>query len=215
MLLAEAGQASIAVVLMLSLFLLAVLAFAVDYTNIWFERQQAQTAADAACEAGMMDVYQIASGATLPNMGFALGAAGNCSSFSSGGPTMCWYASKNGFNGYSGSSANVSWSFPGSVTGVTPPPSTIAPYPFMQVSVSLPVKTYFATLITASQTQTVAANATCGLTQIMQGAPIMILHPTHVGSADLFRWRVADDYGWAAAQHCSELQQCNRGVVRL
>ena len=181
-LLAEAGQASIAVVLMLSLFLLAVLAFAVDYTNIWFERQQAQTAADAACEAGMMDVYQIAGGATLPNMGFALGAAGNCSSFSSAGPTMCWYASKNGFNGYSGSAANVSWSFPGSVAGITPPPSSIAPYPFMQVSVSLPVKTYFATLITATQTQTVAANATCGLTQVMQGAPIMILHPTMSGA---------------------------------
>ena len=66
----EAGQASILVVLMLSLFLLAVLAFAVDYTNIWFQRQQMQTAADAACQAGAMDIYQLASGATLPNMGF-------------------------------------------------------------------------------------------------------------------------------------------------
>src|SRR5215472_16899870 len=97
----EGGQASILVVLMLSLFLLAVLAFAVDYTNIWFQRQQVQTAADAACQAGMMDVYQIASGATLPNMGFVLGTAGSCSSFGSNGPTMCWYANKNGFNGYS------------------------------------------------------------------------------------------------------------------
>ncbi len=59
----EAGQASILVVLMLSLFLLAVLAFAVDYTNIWFQRQQMQTAADAACQAGAMDIYQLASGA--------------------------------------------------------------------------------------------------------------------------------------------------------
>jgi uncharacterized membrane protein len=74
----EAGQASILVVLMLSLFLLAVLAFAVDYTNIWFQRQQMQTAADAACQAGAMDIYQIASGATMPNMGFVLGTAGNC-----------------------------------------------------------------------------------------------------------------------------------------
>ena len=38
----QAGQASIVVVLMLSLFLLAALAFAVDYTNIWFQRQQVQ-----------------------------------------------------------------------------------------------------------------------------------------------------------------------------
>ena len=178
----EAGQASILVVVMLSLFLLGVLAFAVDYTNIWFQRQQVQTAADAACEAGAMDIFDIASGATLPNMGFALGTAGNCSSYASAGPTMCWYVSKNGFNGYTGGPATVSWTFPSSVAGVTPPPSSIAPYPFLQVSVSLPVKTYFSTLLTNSQTQQVAAKSTCGLTQIMQGAPIMVLHPTISGA---------------------------------
>src|SRR5262249_1732524 len=90
----ETGQASILVVLMLSLFLLAVLAFAVDYTNIWFQRQQVQTAADAACEAGAMDIYQLASGITLPNMGYPLGTAGSCNAYSSNGPTMCWYAGK-------------------------------------------------------------------------------------------------------------------------
>ena len=129
-----------------------------------------------------MDVYQIAGGATLPNMGFAVGSAGSCTTYSSSGPTMCWYASKNGFNGYNGGSATVSWTFPSSVAGVTPPPTSIAPYPFMQVSVSLPVKTYFATLITATQTQTVAANATCGLTQLMEGSPILVLHPTMSGA---------------------------------
>src|SRR5277367_1943374 len=111
----QAGQAAIVVVLMLSLFLLAVLAFAVDYTNIWFQRQQMQTAADAACQAGAMDIYQIASGQTLPNMGFVLGTAGNCNAYGSSGPTMCWYASKNGFNGYSSGAATVSWTFPSSV----------------------------------------------------------------------------------------------------
>ncbi len=113
------GQASIAVVLMLSLFLLAVLAFAVDYTNIWFQRQQAQTAADAACEAGAMDMYAMVSGVTLPNAGFVSGVGGNCNSYGSGGATMCWYANKNGFNGYNNGSATVSWTFPGSVNGVT------------------------------------------------------------------------------------------------
>ncbi len=144
----EAGQASIVVVLMLSLFLLAALAFAVDYTNIWFQRQQAQTAADAACSAGAMDIYQLASGVTLPNSGFVLGTGGSCSTYGSAGPTMCWYASKNGFNGYTGGAATVSWTFPSSVTGVTPPPTSVTQYPFMQVSVSLPVKTYFSTLLT-------------------------------------------------------------------
>jgi len=178
----EAGQASLFVVLMLCLFLLAVLAFAVDYTNLWFQRQQMQTAADAACEAGAMDIYQITSGTTMPNMGFVLGTAGNCNAYNSNGPTMCWYASKNGFNGYSGGAATVSWTFPGSVSGVTAPPSSSVPYPFLQVSVSLPVKTYFSTLLTSNQTQQVGASSTCGLTQLMQGAPIMVLHPTMSGS---------------------------------
>lgn len=167
---------------MMSLFLLAVLAFAVDYTNIWFQRQQAQTAADASCMAGIMDVYQIVSGASLPNMNFVPGSSGACSSYTSGAPSMCWYAGKNGFNGYSGGSATVSWNSPSSVAGVTSPPTSVAPYPFLQLSVSQPVKTYFSTLLTGQQTQQVGANSTCGLTQIMEGAPIMILHPTMSGA---------------------------------
>jgi hypothetical protein len=178
----EAGQAAIVVVLILSLFLLAVLAFAVDYTNIWFQRQQVQTAADAACQAGAVDMYQLISGASFPPIHFVPGTAGNCNAYSPDGPSMCWYASKNGFNGYSGGEASVSWSFPASVPGVTAPPSSLVPHPYMQVTVSLPVKTYFSTLLTGNQTQQVGANSTCGLTQIMQGAPIMILHPTMSGA---------------------------------
>jgi Putative Flp pilus-assembly TadE/G-like len=178
----DAGQASIVVVLVLSLFLLAALAFAVDYTNIWFQRQQVQTAADAACQAGAMDIYELAAGVALPHAGFTLGTSGNCSSYGSAGPTMCWYAAKNGFNGYSGGTASVSWTFPSSVDGVTAPPSSVTQYPFMQVLVSLPVKTYFSTLLTGNQTQQVSANSTCGVTQIMQGAPIMVLNPTVSGA---------------------------------
>ena len=37
--------------------------------------------------------------------GFVLGTAGSCSAYGSAGPTMCWYASKNGFNGYTGGAA--------------------------------------------------------------------------------------------------------------
>lgn len=181
----DAGQASIVVVLMLSLFLLAVLAFAVDYTNIWFMRQQAQTAADAACQAGAMDIYEVVGGVTLPNKGFVIGTAGDCSSYGSAGPTMCWYAGKNGFNGYTGGAADVSWTFPNSVPGVTAPPSSVVPYPFMKVTVSLPVKTYFSTLLTGNQTQQVSAISTCGLTQEMGVAPIMVLNPTIASAVSL------------------------------
>jgi hypothetical protein len=129
-----------------------------------------------------MDIYQLAAGASLPNMGYILGTAGNCSAYGSAGPTMCWYAAKNGFSGYSGGAASVSWTFPSSVPGATAPPSASTQYPFMQVSVSLPVKTYFSTLLTANQTQTVSASSSCGVTQIMQGAPIMVLNPSVSGA---------------------------------
>lgn len=48
----ESGQAAISLVLILGLFLLGVLGFAVDFTNMWFHRQAATAAADAACQAG-------------------------------------------------------------------------------------------------------------------------------------------------------------------
>jgi hypothetical protein len=55
-------------------------------------------------------------------------------------------------------------------------------YPFLQVSVSLPVKTYFSTLLDRQPDPAGAASSTCGLTAIMQGGPIMVLHPTMSGS---------------------------------
>ena len=61
----------------------------------------------------------------------------------------------------------------------------------------------------------VAANSTCGMTQIMQGAPIMVLHPTISGALVLLRRRVADHRWRAAAQHCRQLQQRHRRAVRL
>src|SRR5258708_11263801 len=54
----EAGQAAISVVLILGLFLVGILALAVDFTNIWFHRQAAGAAADAACQAGAMDLFE-------------------------------------------------------------------------------------------------------------------------------------------------------------
>ena len=52
----ESGQIMVSLLLMLSIFLLAIVGFAVDLTNLWFHRQAAQTAADSACQAGAMDM---------------------------------------------------------------------------------------------------------------------------------------------------------------
>src|SRR6266436_2428376 len=52
----EAGQSTIFVLLVLGVFLLGALCFAFDLSNMWFHRQAAQSAADAACAAGAMDI---------------------------------------------------------------------------------------------------------------------------------------------------------------
>ncbi|HET9088630.1 MAG TPA: pilus assembly protein TadG-related protein, partial [Acidobacteriaceae bacterium] len=43
----ESGQVIVSLLLMLALFLIAMMGFAVDLTNLWFHRQAAQSAADA------------------------------------------------------------------------------------------------------------------------------------------------------------------------
>src|SRR5271156_2729060 len=113
----ESGQAAVAFILMLGTFLLGVLAFGVDLTNIWFHRQAAVAAADAACQAGAMDMLATNAGMTLTSTGFTAGTSSNCVSSSSA--TMCAYAKFNGYNGTglvsNAVSNSVSWAFPSSV----------------------------------------------------------------------------------------------------
>src|SRR5579859_3592013 len=71
---AEEGQAMLFTVLALAIFLIGAMAFAIDMSNVWFNRQSAQTAADAACTAGAMDLLVQATNGTMPaTAGFASG----------------------------------------------------------------------------------------------------------------------------------------------
>ncbi len=63
----ESGQAAVFLVLAMGIFLIGGVGFVVDGANLWFHRQSAQTAADAACTAGAMDLLSTAAGASLPN----------------------------------------------------------------------------------------------------------------------------------------------------
>ena len=73
---AESGKIMVSLLLMLAIFLLVMVGFAVDLTNLWFHRQAAQTAADAACQAAAMDMLMVAVGTPMPNMGFTPGTPG-------------------------------------------------------------------------------------------------------------------------------------------
>lgn len=185
-----------AFVLMASTFLLAVLGFGVDLTNLWFTRQAAQTAADSACVAGAMDMlYQVgvcSSGVdqclTVKNSSnttlFTIGTSSNC--VSTPNAPMCSYANFAGFSGggFTSSTAgtSVAWTFPSSVSGVTTPSSTkYTAYPFMTTTVAQNVKTWFMGML-GKQYMEVGASCTCGMTAVLSAPPLVVLHPTMSGA---------------------------------
>jgi len=178
---ADSGQAAFVLVLMLGTFLLAVFGFSVDLTNVWFHRQAAAAASDAACQAGAMDLLASAGGLTLPAMGFTAGPVGDCVSASAA--TMCAYARLNGYDGAGLNSSQpsnaVSWEFLQSVSGVTPGAGS---YPFIKVSITENVKTYFISLVNASHVQPITVTTTCGLTLMKGAPPMVVLHPSMSGA---------------------------------
>jgi hypothetical protein len=178
---AESGQTAVLLVLIMGLFMVGVLGFAVDLTNVWFHRQAASAAADAACQAGAMDMLSSAAGLTPSGAGFAIGTASDC--VSSASATMCTYANDNGYAGtglVSGSPSNaVSWTFPSSVSGVTPGGGANS---FLKVSISENVKTYFTRLLTQQKVMNINVNTTCGVASVKSPAPMMVLNPTTSGA---------------------------------
>jgi len=177
----EAGQATLFLVLALGIFLLGALCFAFDMSNMWFHRQAAQTAADAACAAGAMDLLVDAQGGATGSQGFTAGTNFSCTT----NPTypVCQYAAKNGYaspNSSPGNAVNVS--FPTSVIGVTAPPSSIAPHPFIRVDIVDHVQTFFLGLFSGGTTKDVLTFSTCGLVLANAPIPIIVLHPTLTNS---------------------------------
>jgi Putative Flp pilus-assembly TadE/G-like len=184
----ESGQAAVGLLVILALLLFAGLGLAVDMSNLWSHRQAAQSAADAACQAGAMDMLATSSGLQLNSMGFTPGTASSCSASSAA--TMCSYAGFNGYNGAGPQPASnlnstwntVSWSFPATVSGITPPPTSLTTTPYVQVSIVDSVKTYFIGLFTPSSYQQVKTTSICGLAEFKEAAPIVVLHPSMAGS---------------------------------
>ncbi|HYD16403.1 MAG TPA: pilus assembly protein TadG-related protein [Candidatus Nanoarchaeia archaeon] len=177
---AESGQSTLLVILIIGILLLGFVALAVDYSHLWFKRQTAQGAADAACQAAAMNMLVAATGSATPTQGFTVGTNFNCSSTPAASP--CKYAALNGYNAgglvSNTESREVLVSFPGSVPGVTPPSSTLAPTPFVRVDVIDRARVFFAPLFTGNKTQDVRAGAVCGLVQAAAPIPLIVLNPT-------------------------------------
>ena len=189
-LVAQAGQASVFLLLILGAFLLASVGFAVDLSSMWFHRQAAQSAADAACVAGAMDMLYLNNGTITSSPAFTVGTAGDCSSSSTA--ALCKYAQFNGYtattpaSGWStatvAGAVAVSWTFPTTVTGVTA--ASGITHPFLNVVVREKPATWFMGLL-GVKSLTVGASCTCGLPPGIGGAPLVILNPTVGGALTL------------------------------
>lgn len=183
----DEGQVSILVVLLVCIFVLAFMGFGADMTNLFFRRQAAQGAADAACVATATDMFVNLQGSGLG--GFTTGTAFKCTSSSTQAP--CKYASLNGYSS-PGLTANtesnlVSISFPGSVSGAAPPAaSTGVTTAFVEAAVTDRVRIYFSSLVTSQKTQDVFAVAKCGLQSASSNPPMLILDPTDQTTFDVY-----------------------------
>jgi hypothetical protein len=171
-------------ILILGTFLLGALCFAFDLSNMWFHRQAAQTAADAACAAGAMDILVDAQGGATGNQGFKLGTAYSCTASST--DSVCSYAAKNGYNSDSATPGNlVKVSFPtskatGAPPGVSIPGSTFAgSFPFIRVDIVDHVQTFFIGLVNGGRTKDVSVFSTCGVDLAAAPIPLLVLHPTN------------------------------------
>lgn len=180
------GQAFLGIVILISFFLLAMLGLATDYTQVWAHRQMAQGAADAACEAGAADLFLKGTDPTastdFPGLDFSWidGNTFDCGTRPNAVP--CKYAS---FNGYAGS--NVSVSFPSSLPGVGGIPAGFPSvgHPYIQVTVTDPVSTYFSRIASPITSVNVKALAGCGLAAINTPVPLVVLHKTASPSFNL------------------------------
>jgi Putative Flp pilus-assembly TadE/G-like len=177
----DRGQVVVLVLLVLGMFLMAVAAFGVDFANFWFHRQSAQTAADAACTAGAMDMLVDYNTGVTNKGGFTPGTDFNCASGSTIAP--CRYAALNGYgsgNAAPGNQVSVSFPTSASVPGLNTsliPPTELAPTAFIRVDIVDHVQTFFSGLLTGQTTQDVRSFAICGVLLSQSPVPLLILRP--------------------------------------
>ena len=185
------------VLLGLGLFLIGAMAFAVDMSNLWFNRQSAQSAADAACTAGAMDMLVDYTNGITNQGGFSVtGSGGNppaavdCSVTANQTTSPCKYAALNGFdstisqtnanNGTLGNNVTyqVNSTAPPGLPAASVPPSSVAANAFLSVKITDNIPTFFAGLLRGTTQQNIGATAICGVIQATSPIPILVLHPT-------------------------------------
>lgn len=166
----RAGQAVILMVVAMSLFLVGVLGFALDGAQMYAQRQMAQTAADAAAQAGIMSILHGTNATSTYTFGTGATPIASYTCTTSDGRTPCVYARNNGFGATA--SDTVILSYPASISGVTLSSATV---PAFEVTITRNVRTAFIGFIGASSTTSVTAKAIAGITGTASPDSIIVL----------------------------------------
>lgn len=167
----EKGQAVLLVIVGLSLFLIGALGLALDGGQMYAHRQMAQTAADAAAEAGIMSLF----GGTNATSAFPFGTGSPPAPFTcstADGRTPCVYARRNGFGG--SASDTVTIDFPTTLPGV---PLSSDPVPAIRVTVRRTLRTGLIQFIGPSTTS-VGAIGVAAIVLQNNRVPLLVTHPS-------------------------------------
>ena len=159
------------VILGLSLFLIGALGLALDGGQMYAHRQMAQTAADAAAEAGIMSIFAGTNATSASPFGTGSPPAAFTCSIADG-RTPCVYARSNGFGG--SASDTVSIDFPTTIAGV---PLSSDPVPAIRVTVTRTLNTGLIRFIGPSTTS-VTGIAVAAIVFQSNRVPLLITHPT-------------------------------------
>jgi hypothetical protein len=172
----ESGQALLLVIVSMSLFLLGALGFAIDGAQLYAQRQMAQTAADAAAQAGIMSIFS-GTNATAPNPFATESPPSSFTCTTTDGRTPCVYGKLNGFGGTADDTVTIT--FPTTVSGV--PLSPIAPIPAIAVTVQRNVKGGLIQLLGPSVT-VIRARATAGISGTVPSTCVYTLDASASGA---------------------------------
>ena len=171
----EDGQAIILVALGMSIFLLAAIGFAVDGAHLYAQRQMAQTAADAAAQAGVMSIFEGTNGSGTA--AFSTSSTFTCSTTDA--KTPCVYASQNGFGGTTADGVTID--FPGAAAAPGVALANDFPVNVVRATVTRNVNTTILRLLGPTVTQ-IKAVAVAAITSVVAPVPILVMHPTLTGA---------------------------------
>jgi Flp pilus assembly protein TadG len=187
----EKGQATMLVLVALSLFLLAGMGLTLDVSQLYSHRQMAQNAADASALAAMRSIYNSTNttNATFNNTFGNIVTAGQnparLTCASNDNHTPCYYARQNGFDPANGDTVYVDfWAQANAFSqepGVTLSNSVKDPVPLLRLTVIRPVPATLMQLV-GGGTKNVAAQATAAIVTSVAPIPILVLHPTKSGA---------------------------------